>query len=146
MFVTRLMERYSRYLDAKPFKSRCVTGALLCLTGDFITQVVFEKRSFFKAFTNKSEEVSEGSDTAFDFARSGRALFVGATVISFNLYGWYSKLLPMILRRFQGSYMLKNYQTLSITFMGKRYFYFGDFSELFLLSILFVNQSAFDVG
>lgn len=127
MFVSRLIQRYSNYLDAKPFQSRCLTGAVLCFTGDILTQLAFEKKSISKAISKiffvKEESESEASNqNHFDFVRCGRAFFVGATVISFNLYGWYNMLLPSILRRFQHSYMLKNYQTFSITFMGNKKF------------------------
>ena len=131
MFVSRLVQRYSNYLDAKPFQSRCVTGAVLCFTGDILTQLAIEKKSIFKAISKafggeqaKTQDVGASQDH-FDFVRSGRAFFVGATVISFNLYGWYSKLLPAILRRFQHTYFLKNYQTFSITFMGRGIFLYG---------------------
>jgi hypothetical protein len=108
-----LILRYSAYLDKRPFVGRVATGAFLCLFGDVITQTLIEKRSFQGLFNDNIE-----AKKSFDLTRCLRAGFIGLTGISLNLYGWYAKVLPFLLRRLSNNYLVKTYPFLATTLLG----------------------------
>jgi len=130
-----LILRYSSYLDKRPFIGRIATGTFLCGAGDVLVQTLIEKRSFLGLINDNIE-----AKKTFDVKRAFRASFIGLTAISLNLYGWYSKVLPYLLKRFQSNYVVKHYPFLATTLFGKDYSwiyvkhlkYFAQFPSIFL--------------
>ena len=105
--------RYSAYLDKRPFFGRVATSTFLCFAGDVLTQTLIEKRSFLGLLNDNIE-----AKKTFDVKRSARAGLIGLTAISLNLYGWYSKVLPFILRKLNNNYVVKTYPLLATTLLG----------------------------
>ena len=108
-----LVRRYSALLDRRPMITRLCTGAFLCFTGDVMTQILVEGRSLLAHFNP-----SASPETKFDTMRTKRACLVGFTAISLNLYAWYSKLLPLIVRTLSATRFFKAYPTAITTFIG----------------------------
>ena len=109
----QVIKRYSLYLEKRPFFVTSMTTGVLCFLGDIITQTLIEKKSILPFYKKNI------SDNSFDFIRSFRAGFTGLTVMSVNLFFWYKKLLPAIIKKYNYLHFVKNNKNLSMVVLGK---------------------------
>ena len=75
--------RYNNWVDKKPFKSMCISGGFLFVTGDVLAQTVFERKGFWR-------------ENEFDWVRTVRFTSIGTFLATPGLYGWYAKGMPYI--------------------------------------------------
>ena len=115
-----LMNMYSRFLEKKPFLSTTVTTGLFLFSADVITQLIFEKRKIDFLNINASGSFNR----EYQFWRSISAGFTGLTVMSFNLYFWYQKILPAIVKKLKRFNWVKKYPIFSTTAFGNILFKF----------------------
>ncbi len=72
----------------------------------------------------------------YDYRRTLRTLLMGYTVISFNLYGWYNKLLPLFFKKLSPNSILNKYNVFTTTVLDQILFApYMAVSYLFFISL-----------
>ena len=115
-----MLNAFSNFLTRRPFFSRCLTGSIIVSTGDLISQFIIEKKTLQQ----------------YDPKRTLRTFVMGYTVISFNLYAWYNKILPMFFKSLPQSSIFRKYDVLTTTVLDQLLFApYIAVSYLFFISI-----------
>ena len=128
-----LLAKYTRFLEMRPVLGRCLTTGVLACTGDFIAQIFIEKKSFFMKNSknalnaNKNSRKREARAGQFCLKRSWRAFVMGFSILSLNMYAWYHKCVPFLLRVFSQVRVVTRFPNATVTVLGILHFSASDF-------------------
>ena len=111
MIFSRILKKYSNYLNRNPYLGVMYSSAIIASTGDFFVQCFIEKKSIIRSKKNKDLD-------SFDWTRYIRAAVIGFGILAPVNLLWYRIMVPRILARYKHTFMIKNFQNVSIVCLG----------------------------
>lgn len=125
--LASIVSKYTAWLNRSPFFSRLITTGSIVASGDILCQTIFEKKSLLVTESSSCEK------KPVDWNRVGKALLTGMLVNNTNIYFWYMKCLPAIMRTSYMSSRSKLQKTVIGTVLDQTIFCTSLYSQFFFV-------------